>query len=306
MQLSIDYESISKLLELNHFQMESDRSDPYFVAIRGAIPSDPNSWKEFHPKVDLNLSLVDYIHYNCTIIQVQNGELSPFRATTLPGIWWVNHPAHAKGAARILEGHHTFRQGYHHESDAQKRYPAFRQHGAFPLLRDTNANLEFNWDTDWLSFAKDVGINLHYGKGELIGKWGAGCQVVNTDNGLRKWNTFKERIYTGKPDISKAYSYYLFNADYVFNCLNATGNRIDRFRRLLWGSKGERVKTLQKRLFEIGFEIGNPDGDFGPKTMRDGVMAFQSKFISPEKADGIVTVDVWKSIFSSQFDNPVG
>jgi hypothetical protein len=302
MQFTIDYTSIRKLLELNHFPMDSATSSAFFIAIRGAVPSDPDSWRNFHLKTDFVLSSVDYIHYNCTIIQVRDGKLSAFRGTTLPGIWYVNHPLHAKGAARLLEGCHTLRQGYHKESDVRKRYPAFCQHEAFPLLRDTNANLEFNRDTDWLSIVKDAGINLHYGKGDLIGKWGAGCQVINTDNQLRKWNTFKERVYSGRMDTSKTYSYYLFNADYVSNFSNAKSRQFQKYERLLWGSKGDRVKTLQKRLLEIGFQVWNSDGDFGPRTMRDGVMAFQRKFISPKKADGIVTDDVWKIIFSVKSD----
>jgi hypothetical protein len=40
--------------------------------------------------------------------------------------------------------------------------------------------------------------------------------------------------------------------------------------------------------------------------MRDGVMAFQKKHISPQKADGIVTDDVWKTIFDSKYDNSGG
>jgi hypothetical protein len=304
MQFSIDYALISKLLELNHFQRDSANSGAYFIAFRGAIPSDSNSWKDFHLKTDLTLSAVDCKHYNCTIIQVLDGKLSPFRGTTLPGEWWCTHTPqdpNPYGVARLLEGHHKLIQGHHKE-----RYPAFKQYGRFPLLRDTNSNLEFNWDTDKFDPAAGVGINLHYGKGDLMKNWSLGCQVVNTDNQLSKWNTFKDRIYSGDPDKKTTYSYYLFNADYVCNFVNANGNEVDKFERLLWGSKGEKVETLQKRLLEIGINFGNPDGDFGPKTMRDGVMAFQKKHISPQKADGIVTDDVWKTIFDSKYDNSGG
>jgi hypothetical protein len=38
--------------------------------------------------------------------------------------------------------------------------------------------------------------------------------------------------------------------------------------RLVFGSRGERVKALQKKLAEKGYYLGRPDGDLGPRTYR--------------------------------------
>lgn len=43
------------------------------------------------------------------------------------------------------------------------------------------------------------------------------------------------------------------------------------------GSKGERVKAIQKKLNSLGFNVGPADGDFGEKTKR-GVMDFQRAY----------------------------
>jgi peptidoglycan hydrolase-like protein with peptidoglycan-binding domain len=51
------------------------------------------------------------------------------------------------------------------------------------------------------------------------------------------------------------------------------------------GSRGENVKTLQKSLEKLGFELGSQDGVFGPKT-EQAVKRFQSKHNL--EADGIV------------------
>ncbi len=51
------------------------------------------------------------------------------------------------------------------------------------------------------------------------------------------------------------------------------------------GSRGENVKTLQKALEKVGFDVGTPDGIFGPRT-EAAVKRFQSKHNL--QADGIV------------------
>lgn len=59
------------------------------------------------------------------------------------------------------------------------------------------------------------------------------------------------------------------------------------------GSGGEHVKTLQRRLKEVGFDPGSADGDFGPKTAA-AVKAFQrSKGLG---ADGVVGPQTWKAL----------
>ena len=59
------------------------------------------------------------------------------------------------------------------------------------------------------------------------------------------------------------------------------------------GSRGDRVKTVQKALNDAGFPCGPADGRFGPKT-EGAVKAFQQAH-QPEAGpvDGIVGKITW-------------
>ncbi len=273
--------------------------DDFFIGVRGAVPSDANSWSALRTSVELALKPVDYIHYNCTIIQVHKSKLAAFRATTLPGKHYVDSPINPKGAARLLEGRHVLRQGYHKASDANKRYPAFRQNATFPLLRDTNKNLKFDWDdSDFLSFTKSAGINIHYGTGTKIGRWSAGCLVINTDSVLTQWNTFRTRVYAGKPDTSKNHIHYLFNADYVTDFVKTPSSDMWKKQRWLWGSSGRFVTELQKEFLELGYNVGTADGSFGPKTMTKGVIQYRRINFDADNVCGVVDIPMWNHLFS--------
>lgn len=298
-KITINYANIKRLVELNLFQDNLGNEKDFFVGIRGAVPKDTDSWRNLKSSVELTIKPVDYLHYSCTIIQVHNAKLAAFRATTLPGKHYVDTPLNPKGAARLLQGRHVFRQGYHKASDVNKRYPAFRQNDTFPLLRDTNKNLKFDWDdSDFLSFAKSAGINIHYGTGTKIGKWSAGCNVINTDSALEKWNTFRTRVYTGKPDTSKNHVFYLFNADYVMDFIKAKSSDNWKSFRLLWGSSGKYVKSLQKEFLVLGYDVGAADGDFGPNTMRKGVMKYREINFDADSVNCIVDLAMWNHLFS--------
>jgi len=62
-------------------------------------------------------------------------------------------------------------------------------------------------------------------------------------------------------------------------------------------SRGEAVRAVQKRLNELGHDVGAVDGVFGPKTAK-GVRAFQYRYRAFLKVDGIVGRNTWKILFS--------
>lgn len=64
---------------------------------------------------------------------------------------------------------------------------------------------------------------------------------------------------------------------------------------LNWGAKGGEVKTLQRLLICLGYDLGNygADGDFGAKTSA-AVKAFQKK--NGLTADGIVGAATWNKL----------
>ncbi|MCM0594082.1 MAG: peptidoglycan-binding domain-containing protein [Gloeotrichia echinulata DEX184] len=66
------------------------------------------------------------------------------------------------------------------------------------------------------------------------------------------------------------------------------------------GSKGQDVETLQKLLNEKGFDAGQVDGDFGPKT-EAAVKKFQTQ--ASITVDGIVGPQTWQAL-DGQFTQP--
>jgi len=58
-------------------------------------------------------------------------------------------------------------------------------------------------------------------------------------------------------------------------------------RRLRYGSEGEKVKDLQRRLKSASFFEGDVDGQFGPRTIR-AVLEFQTQTFGFNSEDGVV------------------
>lgn len=79
-------------------------------------------------------------------------------------------------------------------------------------------------------------------------------------------------------------------------------------RNLKFGSEGEDVRAVQKRLLALGYSLGSygADGDFGNAT-KSAVRAFQSD--NGLDADGIVGKQTWEALFGSEPEptpEPVG
>jgi peptidoglycan hydrolase-like protein with peptidoglycan-binding domain len=64
------------------------------------------------------------------------------------------------------------------------------------------------------------------------------------------------------------------------------------------GSTGADVTVLQQRLLALGYNVGTPDGSFGPGT-KAAVVQFQTaKKITP--ADGVVNQATWAALAAAQ------
>jgi len=106
-----------------------------------------------------------------------------WRATTDPGLTWLNQPWTTEGAAIIVADRQyrgLWKLGYHYD------YQALTQVGAVDIVRD--GNRDGTLDVDALVRAGQVesvmwaGLNCHradeYGSGDDVGPWSAGCQVL--------------------------------------------------------------------------------------------------------------------------------
>ena len=200
--------------------------------------------------------------YSCTIIQIWQGKLMAFNATTIPGKDYTEHPENPQGVARLIPGLWSFKRGLH------KGNEALVQNNNMIILRDTDEDYNMDYDSDYLQTGM-FGINNHAGGPNNIQKWSAGCQVIEGDaagGGYHSWDsiewkTYKERAYSAS---NNTYNYILVPYSWIRDILE---NKVDY---CFYGSQGQVVKAIQTKL---GIK---PDGNYGEFTFR-AVMKWQKE-----------------------------
>ena len=115
--------------------------------------------------------------FNDTILLIDDKNIYAFKSTTDPGKFWTKNPIkETSGVANLLEGWYpnVYQIGIH------RGEKALVQSGApVTVWRDVDKNFEYDADVDNVQTGY-FGINLHhaYGNPEHIGRWSAGCQVI--------------------------------------------------------------------------------------------------------------------------------
>lgn len=100
-----------------------------------------------------------------------------WRATTDPGLYWLNKPLNVEGAAILAEGQYKncYRLGMH-----RQKYLALVQSGPVKVIRDYNRDSKLDFNSDKIQEGL-FGINIHKASNEgvssKVDKWSAGCQV---------------------------------------------------------------------------------------------------------------------------------
>ncbi|MDD3535187.1 MAG: hypothetical protein PHC50_03460 [Candidatus Cloacimonetes bacterium] len=100
-----------------------------------------------------------------------------FPATTDPGAYYLKSPMNPNGTAILVPGHYPglWRLGLH------RGHPALVQRGKCSIYRDNNQDDRLDLDAQSITTGL-FGINLHRaqasGKTQKIGKYSAGCQVL--------------------------------------------------------------------------------------------------------------------------------
>ncbi len=100
----------------------------------------------------------------------------PFPATTDPGLFYKRNPLEVKGTAVMKPGQYrgAYIVGKH------KGYKALQQNGKVTVYRD--ADLNDTLDTDENTETGVFQINIHHANAHRpsvqVGKWSAGCQVL--------------------------------------------------------------------------------------------------------------------------------
>jgi len=128
-----------------------------------------------------------------------------FPATTDPGTYYRKHPANVRGTAVMKPGQYrgAYKIGKH------RGYKALQQQGLVTVYRDANQD-----DTiDTTGFPEDTGIhaiNIHranaYRPSLNVGKWSAGCQVLQDPDHFAFLLMLCER---GKEKYGNSFSYTL-------------------------------------------------------------------------------------------------
>lgn len=102
-----------------------------------------------------------------------------YKATTDPGLTYLQNPLNAKGCAILVPGFYdrAYQLGLH------KGKPALRQAGTLKVYRDNNRDAILDMDPRSIEAGNDMFCNIHYSTGEgqldVIGPWSAGCQVLS-------------------------------------------------------------------------------------------------------------------------------
>lgn len=101
----------------------------------------------------------------------------PFPGTTDPGSFYLQNPVNVSGTAILKPGQYRGS----HKIGRHKNYKALQQSKAVTVFRDTNRDGYLN--TAGMEQETGIfGINIHrsnaHRPSKLIGKWSAGCQVI--------------------------------------------------------------------------------------------------------------------------------
>lgn len=281
-----------RLCRINGFPVKEEGM--YLFGLRGCLPADVDD-SGFGVEHDLRLTEIDYTHPRCTIGQwlPKEGKIALFPGSTVPHIRYVksSKERNGDGANQLMTGFYgDYRKGVH-KSGSPTAHSAFRQTEAHPVRRtaddfdfDNDDRVEFTNPYDNIHAAWSMGINHdEYAS--------AGCQVIvgfprcekrgkNADAG--PWKVFHENAYA----ISQESFPYILLTGLDAQGVALSGGQ-EKTARLRFGSQGETVAELQRRLREAGFYEGNIDTSFGTRTIR-ALLAYQSATFGPNADDGIV------------------
>ena len=289
---TLEERQIGRLFQLNFFPVPS--TEIVFFGLRGCLPilDDDHTFRVAN---DLQVVNTDYFHPRCTLGQWEPAKqrFAVFPGSTVPHRRYVQSSLEKRGggANQLLTGFYPdYRKG-RHQAGRPTGHDAFRQDNRLPIRR-TADDLDYEED-DRVEYSTPFD-NLHAGWCMGINSEdyaSAGCQVVVGYPKCQKrenqpesgpWKTFRGNAYGA---TQTRFSYALLHGS---DALKVSANHSNKMSaRLRYGSQGELVGSLQKKLKTKGYYEGNIDGDFGYRTLR-AVLEFQENQFGPMADDGIV------------------
>lgn len=159
-------------------QRNNRNDDPLDVRVRELYARNGYYWDEsvnifgFRDETDQKKDV-----WNDLICVIVDTKIHVFKGTTDPGVYWARKSHRKKagmtpGAAHLCLGQYvnTYVVGNHRGHEALVQWG-----GKVKVWRDINSNLINDENVLQEGY---FGINIHRGAGKTIGKWSAGCQVI--------------------------------------------------------------------------------------------------------------------------------
>jgi hypothetical protein len=288
---TLTVEHLKHMAKINFFPMPE--SQILFFGLRGCLPVSDDS-TQFTNEHQIELTPYDHIHPRCTLGQNNPKKgIALFPGSTVPHQRNIQRSLElgGRGTNMILTGYYKdYRKGWH-KPGSNTGHQAFRQDNKLPVRR-TADDLDYDYD-DRVEYTRPYD-NLHAG-------WcmgpdhdyfaSAGCQVIvgypkcvkrNNTPDTGPWKIFKENAYNIE---QQKFDYMLLNGRDAQKVAIAQGEKLSV--RLRFGSKGNLVSKVQKKLKELNYYEGNVDEDFGPRTLR-AVLEFQEDYFGEDADDGII------------------
>jgi hypothetical protein len=287
-QITLTDEHLRKLCRINNYPIRND--EIVFFGFRGSLPvkKDNNFGKE---KL-IELIDVNYQYSRCTLGQWKpsNGDIAIFEGSTVPHLKYLKEGllTNGLGVNQLMTGFYDDYMKGTHRPGTPTGHAAFIQTKAHPIRRTAD---DIDYDNDDRVEYMNPYDNIHCGwsMGGNTSYSSAGCQVIvgfpkcqyyNDDEG--PWKVFKYHAYSITQTV---FCYILFDG---YELMRADANMNDEvIARLRFGSRGNLVIELQKKLQEQGYYSGDFDGIFGERTLR-GVLSFQTQIFGSNADDGIV------------------
>ncbi len=206
--------------------------EPVEVTVKGPVeqaPDDVIRISRIFDDLKYNIFRGDQKNYDLNIVGIRNEGAEPnafddeiwvfwrfenrwtlkkFKATTDPGLTYLEDPLNAAGTAILKEGQYkgAWRLGKHHG-----KYDALVQASPVTVIRDFNRDNKF----DFASGKEQTGIfgiNIHRssatGESLFVNKWSAGCQVFARIN---EYNEFIGLVKKAIGEWGNSFTYSLIN-----------------------------------------------------------------------------------------------
>lgn len=190
---NIAIDTILKTMQRKGYKVFDDNSKPFNLNVVG-IRSEDLDTNTFNDAL-------------CVFWKYKFGwNIYTMPCTTDTGLHWLKHPLNERGTAIVVPDQY---RGLWQLGKHKGEYDALVQRGKIKVFRDNNKDDRLDMDGKTIEEGL-FGINCHRakdeGKSTVVGKWSAGCQVVQDDN---DFEVFLSLCQHGAKEWGNSFTYTL-------------------------------------------------------------------------------------------------